>query len=130
MQIQVDKVMTREDWIGVEHGATRHDHGSYILSKALRMLLARNNLTHVELARLSAWCVPWGQSWLSLSQISYVRTGKIQTIGKRTMECLMWVNLRLAAAAGNRCTQVVEMLAKYDFGPIPNDFNLPEEPFF
>lgn len=42
----------------------------------------------------------------------------------------MWVNFRLAAAAGNRSQEVLKMLEKYDFGAIPENFNLPPKPFF
>lgn len=119
--------MSREDFIGSEHGLDRLAKGVQALSKSVRMLLLRNDLTHEELVRLSQWCNPWGMTWLSTSQISYLRTGAITKAGPRTLDALGQINLRLAQAAGNTSPRVRQL---YDFGPIPSSLGLPAEPFY
>jgi len=118
--------MAREDFIGAEHGADRLAGGIVTFSKAIRMLLARNSLTHEQMVMLSRWCNPWGITWLSTSQISYLRTGQLKKAGPQTMDALGQVNLRLAQAAGDRCATVQGLP---DFGPIPPSISLPREPF-
>jgi hypothetical protein len=90
------------------------------------MLLARNGLTHEEMVKLSQWANPWGMTWLSTSQISYLRTGHLKKVGPQTIDALAQVNLRLAQAAGISCPAVDDLL---DFGPIPSALGLPPEPF-
>jgi len=119
--------MARADFSGTEHGLDRLAKGIQTFSKSLRMLLARNNLTHEELVRLSQWCNPWGMTWISTSQVSYLRTATTKKAGPQTIDALGQVNLRLAQAAGSASPEV---LALEDFGPIPESFNLPLEPYY
>jgi hypothetical protein len=119
--------MARSDFVGSEHGLDRLAGGIQTFSKAVRMLLARNNLTHEQLVKLSQWCNPWGLTWLSTSQVSYLRTGTLKKAGPQTLDALGQVNLRLAQAAGANST-AIEGLP--DFGPIPSTLGLPEEPFY
>jgi hypothetical protein len=91
------------------------------------MLLARNNLTHEQLVKVSQWANPWGMTWLSTSQVSYLRTGQLKKAGPQTIDALGQLNLRLAQAAGVSCPAVTEL---FDFGPIPGTLGLPEEPFY
>jgi hypothetical protein len=97
------------------------------MSKGVRMLLSRNNLTHEQLVKLSQWANPWGLTWLSTSQISYLRTGTLVKAGPRTIDALGQVNLRLAQAAGVSSPEVDDLPS---FGPIPAGLVLPPEPFF
>lgn len=119
--------MSREDFAGTEHGLDRLAHGVAAMSKGVRMLLSRNGLTHEQLVRLSQWANPWGLTWLSTSQISYLRTGTLLKAGPRTLDALGQVNLRLAQTAGSTSPQVRELPP---FGPIPSSLGLPAEPFF
>lgn len=118
--------MSRSDYVGAEHGSQRMASGIATFSKALKMLLARNNLTHEELVALSKWANPWGQTWLSTSQISYLRTGVLKKAGPQTLDALAQVNLRLAQAAGDNST-IVQALP--DFGAMPSEVR-PEDPWF
>lgn len=111
--------------MGAEHGSERLAKGIQTASRAMRMLLSRNSLTHEELVRLSKWCNPWGQNWLSTSQISYLRTATTKKAGPQTLDALGEINLRLAEAAGDQSPTVLQLP---DFGRIP--IKLPAEPFF
>lgn len=91
------------------------------------MLLSRNNLTHEQMVKLSQWANPWGSTWLSTSQISYLRTGTLSKAGPRTIDALGQINLRLGQAAGATSPEVLQLP---DFGPIPESFGLPREPFY
>jgi len=115
--------MSRSDFIGSEYGSQRLANGITTFSQALKMLLGRNNLTHEELVALSRWANPWGQTWLSTSQISYLRTGVLKKAGPQTLDALGQVNLRLAEAAGYQ----VDGLP--DFGPMPSEVR-PEYPWY
>jgi hypothetical protein len=120
--------MARSDYAGSEHGLDRLAGGTQVFSKAMRMLLARNNLTHEQLVKLSQWCNPWGTTWLSTSQISYLRTGTLKKAGPATLDALGQVNLRVAQAAGASSAAIDELP---DFGPMPaQNLGLPEEPFY
>jgi len=119
--------MPREDFATPEHGQERIDRGVLTFSRALRMLLSRNGLTHEQLSKLSQWCNPWGLTWISTSQISYLRTAATQKVGPKTIDALGQVNLRLAEAAGDRSPVV---LALPPFGRIPSEFELPEQPYY
>jgi len=119
--------MSREDFIGSAHGLDRLARGVQAMSKGVRMILYRNNLTHEQLVKLSQWANPWGLTWLSTSQISYLRTGTLLKAGPRTIDALGQVNLRLAQAAGVSSPEVDDLPS---FGPIPAGLVLPPEPFF
>lgn len=119
--------MARTDFVGSEHGLDRLAGGTQTFSKAVRMLLARNNLTHEQLVKVSQWCNPWGLTWLSTSQISYLRTGTLKKAGPQTLDSLGQVNLRLAKTAGASSAAIEELP---DFGPMPSALGLPEEPFY
>lgn len=70
-------------------------------------LLLRNGLSHAELKMLAEWASPDSPSWLSTSQISYLRTGVLKSIGPKTVDALGQLNLALAHVAGNdseRCS--------------------------
>ena len=117
--------MGRADFVGSEHGLERLAAGVRNFSKAMRMVLSRNHLTHEKMVKLSKWCNPWGETWLSTSQISYLRTGTLKKAGPQTLDALGQVNLRLAEAAGDKSPAV---RALPDFGKIP--IPLPEDVFF
>lgn len=119
--------MARADWAATEHGLDRLAAGIQTFSKAMRMLLARNDLTHEQLVKLSQWANPWGMTWLSTSQISYLRTGTTKKVGPQTIDALGQVNLRLAEAAGDRSPAV---LALPPFGRVPGELGLPDEPYY
>jgi hypothetical protein len=120
--------MARSDYAGSEFGLDRLASGIVMFSRSVRMLLARNNLTHEQLVKLSQWCNPWGLTWLSTSQISYLRTGMLKKAGPQTIDAFGQINLRLAEAAKASSTAVDELP---DFGPIPSAaLGLPEEPFY
>ncbi|MBU6250946.1 MAG: hypothetical protein KGO47_07270 [Cyanobacteria bacterium REEB417] len=97
------------------------------MAKSIRMLLSRNDLTHEQLVKLSQWCNPWGMTWLSTSQISYLRTGTTKKIGPGSIDALGQVNLRLAEAAGATGPLIAELPP---FEPIPKTLGLPEVPFY
>jgi hypothetical protein len=119
--------MTRSDYASSEYGLDRLAGGIVVFSRAVRMLLARNGLTHEQLVKLSQWCNPWGLTWLSTSQVSYLRTGQLRKAGPQTLDALGQINLRLAQAAGASSAAVADLPT---FGPIPSTLGLPEEPFF
>lgn len=119
--------MARADYSGTEHGADRLAKGVQVMAKSIRMLLANNDLTHERLVKLSQWCNPWGLSWLSTSQISYLRTGTTQKVGPATIDALGQINLRLAEAAGATGPLILELPP---FGPIPATLGLPAQPFY
>jgi hypothetical protein len=118
--------MARSDFTGSEYGLDRLAGGIAVFSRWVRMLLARNGLTHEQMVKLSQWANPWGMTWLSTSQISYLRTGQLKKVGPQTIDALAQVNLRLAQAAGIKCPAVDQLL---DFGPMPGSLGLPPEPF-
>jgi len=118
--------MSRSDYMGSEYGSQRLANGITTFSQALKMLLGRNNLTHEELVALSRWANPWGQTWLSTSQISYLRTGVLKKAGPQTLDSLGQVNLRLAEVLNDQ-SEVVKALP--DFGPMPSEVR-PEYPWF
>jgi len=118
--------MARSDYASSEYGLDRLAGGIAVFSRGVRMLLARNGLTHEQMVKLSQWANPWGMTWLSTSQVSYLRTGQLKKAGPQTIDALAQVNLRLAQAAGISC-QAVDDLP--DFGPIPSTLGLPAEPF-
>jgi hypothetical protein len=97
------------------------------MAKSIRMLLANNSLTHERLVKLSQWANPWGLSWLSTSQISYLRTGTTQKIGPASIDALGQVNLRLAEAAGATGPLMLDLPP---FGPIPAALGLPAQPYY
>jgi hypothetical protein len=119
--------MTRSDYAGSEYGLDRLANGITVFGRGVRMLLARNNLTHEQLVKVSQWCCPWGLTWLSTSQISYLRTGQLKKAGPQTIDALGQINLRLAQLAGASSPAVADLL---DFGPMPSTLGLPEEPFY
>lgn len=119
--------MARADYVGSEYGLDRLAAGIQTTSKAIRMLLYRNDLTHNEMVQLCRWSNPWGETWLSTSQVSYLRTAGLKKAGPQTMDALGQLNLRLAQAAGDKSPLVLELP---DFGPMPPKPRLPEEPFF
>jgi len=119
--------MARSDYSGSEYGLDRLASGIVVFSRGVRMLLARNNLTHEQLVKVSQWCNPWGMTWISTSQVSYLRTGQLKKAGPQTIDALGQVNLRLAQAAGASSAAVAELP---DFGPFPSALGLPEEPFY
>lgn len=119
--------MSRKDWGTPEHGLDRLAAGIQTFSKAVRMLLARNDLTHHGIVRLSQWCNPWGMTWLSTSQVSNLRTGGLRRVGPQTLDALGQINLRLAQKAG-ATGLLIDALPP--FGPIPDEFDLPDEPFY
>ena len=120
--------MARADWIGPEHGADRLARGIATFSKAIRMLLAQNQLTHEQMVKLSQWANPWGMTWLSTSQVSYLRTGQTKKIGPHTVDALAQINLRLAEAGGVTVPRDEED-PLHDFGPAPEGL-IPDEPFW
>jgi hypothetical protein len=119
--------MARSDYSGSEYGLDRLASGIVVFSRSVRMLLARNNLTHEQLVKLSQWCNPWGLTWLSTSQVSYLRTGTLKKAGPQTIDALGQINLRLAEAAKASSSAVADLP---DFGRIPTALGLPEEPFY
>ena len=119
--------MARSDYAGSEHGLDRLAGGIVVFSRAIRMLLARNGQTHEQLVKLSQWANPWGLTWLSTSQVSYLRTGQLKKAGPQTIDALGQVNLRLAQFAGASSAAVTDLP---DFGPMPGTLGLPEEPFY
>lgn len=119
--------MSRLDFVGPEFGLDRLNAGVQTTSKAVRMILGRNGMTHEDLVRFSKWCNPWGETWLSTSQVSYLRTATLKKAGPQTIDAFAQCNLRLAQAAGDR-SPIVRALA--DFGPLPTQIELPNEPFY
>lgn len=119
--------MSRSEYATPEHGLDRLAAGVITFSKAIRMLLARNDLTHEEMVRLSQWANPWGVTWLSTSQVSYLRTAATKKIGPQAIDALGQLNLRLAQEAG-ATGPAIEALP--DFGSLPDSFCLPDEPFY
>lgn len=117
--------MARKDFCGTEYGPDRLEQGIKTFSRSVAMLLARNGFTHEKFVEFSKWCNPWGSTWLSTSQVSYLRTGKLDKAGPKTLDALGQINLRLAEAAGNK-SPIVKALP--DFGSAP--LALPDEPFF
>lgn len=119
--------MARKDYSGTEYGLDRLAKGVDTMAKSMRMLLAGNNLTHHQLVRLSQWCNPWGLTWLSTSQISYLRTGTTKKVGPGTIDALGQVNLRLAEAAGATGPLIEDLPS---FGPLPKSLGVPEVPVY
>lgn len=118
-------LMSRQNFAGSEYGLDRLAGGIRIFSKSIRMLLSRNELTHEELVALSKWCNPWGETWLSTSQVSYLRTGSLKKAGPQTIDALGQINLRLAEAADDT-SPIVKALPS--FGKLP--FKLPQDIFY
>lgn len=75
--------------------------GRVNFSRMVVTLLLRNGLSHAELKMLSEWASPDSPSWLSTSQISYLRTGILKSIGPKTVDALGQLNLALAHLAGD-----------------------------
>lgn len=119
--------MSRLDFVGPEFGIDRLNAGVQTTSKAIRMILSRNNMTHEEFVQFSKWCNPWGETWLSTSQVSYLRTATLKKAGPQTLDAFAQCNLRLAEAAGDR-SPIIQGLP--DFGPLPPRLKLPPEPFY
>lgn len=119
-------LMSRDDFIDSQYGSDRLAGGIVTFSKAMRMLLNRNDLTHEKLVELSKWCNPWGQTWLSTSQVSNLRTGQLKKAGPQTLDCLGQINLRLAELAGDRSPEVLNLP---DFGLMPSNLR-PPQPYF
>lgn len=118
--------MSRQDFVSSEYGSERMAQGIITFSKAMRMLLSRNDLTHEKFVEFSQWANPWGQTWLSTSQVSNLRTGQLKKAGPQTLDCIGQINLRLAEIAGDQNQQVLELP---DFGIMPASFK-PKEPYF
>ena len=90
-------------------GLARLDHGRQVFAKAMKTLLLRNDLSHAELKVLSEWANPSTPGWLSTSQISYLRTGRLKAIGPKTIDALGQLNLHLAKLAEDDSPDVREM---------------------
>lgn len=82
-------------------GDPRLDRGRQIFARAIRGLILRNSLSHDEFRTFSQWACPWGQDWLSKSQLSYLRRGKLQSPGAKIFDALGQANLRLAQLSGD-----------------------------
>lgn len=82
-------------------GDPRLDRGRQVFARAIRGLILRNSLSHDELRTFSQWACPWGLDWLSKSQLSYLRRGKLQSPGAKVFDALGQVNLRLAQLSGD-----------------------------
>lgn len=121
--------MTRQDFAQYKYGQGQLDFGVQMVQRCLLTLLKRNDLTHEGLNKLCRWSNPWAEQWMSTSQISNLRTGKILKPGPQMWFALGEANLRIAQAAGNRSPAV---LALPDFGTMPSSIKrlLPDEPFF
>lgn len=119
--------MARADFLGTEFGPDRLEAGVTTMRRCVSMLLARNGFTHEKFVEFSKWCNPWGQGWLSTSQVSYLRTGKLDKAGPKTLDALGQINLRLAEAAGDK-SPIVQELPDFSDTRIP--VKLPEQPFF
>jgi hypothetical protein len=91
------------------NGVARLERGRRVFSKAIKTLLVRNDLSHAELKTLSAWANPGASSWLSTSQISYLRTNRMKSIGPRTIDALGQLNLHLAHLAGDDSPDVTAL---------------------
>jgi len=100
-------------------GVARHESGRLVFSMAIKTLLTRNDLSHAELKQLAEWANPGAGSWLSTSQISYLRTNRMRAIGPRTIDALGQLNLHLALLAGDDSPDV-RALSKP--GPLPAVF--------
>lgn len=118
--------MSREDYIDSRYGSERLAGGIVTFSKAMKMFLSRNELTHEKLVELSKWANPWGQTWLSTSQVSNLRTGQLKKAGPQTLDCLGQINLRIAQIAGDQGAQVLELP---DFGLMPSNIK-PVDPYY
>ena len=99
------------------NGVARLEQGRRVFSRGIKALLVRNDLSHSELKLLSHWANPTTPSWLSTSQISYLRTGRLRSIGPRTLDAMGQLNLHLAALAGNDSPDVVKL---QPLQPLPN----------
>jgi hypothetical protein len=109
-------------------GLARLDNGRQVFAKAMKTLLLRNDLSHAELKVLSEWANPSTPGWLSTSQISYLRTGRLKAIGPRTIDALGQLNLHLAKLAGDDSPDVRELPKP---PPLPNSLKgRLERPFF
>lgn len=82
-------------------GNARLDRGRQIFARAIRGLIHRNDLSHDDLRAFSQWACPWGQDWLSKSQLSLLRRGKMQAPGAKIFDALGQINLRLAQLSGD-----------------------------
>jgi hypothetical protein len=69
-------------------------------ARLLKTLLSKNNLTHSGLKQFHDWALPDQRAWLSTSQLSGVRTQKLQALGPRCFDSLGMVNMVLADMAG------------------------------
>lgn len=84
-----------------QDGRKRHEQGRITFARCIRLLLARNDLSHQDLKDLAAWANPDGRNWLSTSQVSYLRTLRLKAVGPRTLDALGQLNLALAHLAGD-----------------------------
>lgn len=121
--------MTRQDFAQYEYGQGRLDFGVQMVQRCILSLLKRNNLRHEGLNKFCRWANPWAEQWMSTSQISNLRTGKILKPGPQMWFALGEANLRIAQVAGDKSSAV---LALPDFGPMPISIRklLPDEPWF
>lgn len=121
--------MARQDFASYQYGQGRLDLGVQMIQKCMLALLKRNDLKHEGLAKFCRWANPWSEQWMSTSQISNLRTGKLLKPGPQTWFALGETNLRIAQIAGDRSPSV---LALPDFGPVPLSIRrlLPDNPWF
>ena len=121
--------MARQEFAEYRFGQGRLDAGCQVIQRCVLSLLKRNNLRHEGLAKFCRWANPWAEQWMSTSQISNLRTGKLYKPGPQTWFALGEANLRIAQIAGDRSPSV---LALPDFGPVPIAIRklLPDEPWF
>lgn len=121
--------MARQDFAEYKYGQGQLDAGVQMIQKSVLALLKRNDLRHEGLAKFCRWANPWAEQWMSTSQISNLRTGKLLKPGPQTWFALGQTNLRIAQIAGDRSPSV---LALPDFGPVPTAIRrlLPDQPWF
>ena len=89
------------------------------MSKVLKALLQRNKLSHATLKVFHDWAEPGQRTWISTSQMSGLRTGKLKAPGPRAFDSLGQINLRLAQLAGVDSPQV-RLLSDLPIG-LPNE---------
>ena len=73
--------------------------GRSSLAKVVQRIVSANQFTHSELKSFHDWSNPGRESWLSTSQISALRTGKLSAPGPKIFEAVANINLRLASIA-------------------------------
>lgn len=84
-----------------QEGDARLDRGRQVFARAIRGLILRNGLSHDDLRHFCQWSCPWGLDWVSKSQLSYLRRGKLQNPGSKVFDALGQANLRLAQLSGD-----------------------------